>query len=115
MDRLTAIFCADGLGEGQCGAFGVGEEGCVAPGDQGEQSLVGLAVFLGFGRGAGACAATVDLAGSQVNQVECPGWYAALFDGLASFSALIAVMASGMTTPGFRIRACIAALLLLSV
>jgi len=34
---------------------------------------------------------------------------------MASFSALIAVMASGMTSTGFFIRACIAMLLLLSV
>jgi hypothetical protein len=34
-------------------------------------------------------------AGSQVYQVECPGWYAALFDGLVQ--ARIVVKASGMT------------------
>jgi len=63
----------DGLGEGQRGPFGVGEERRVPPGDQREQPLVGLAVFPGLGRGADADAAAVDLAGAQVDQVECPG------------------------------------------
>jgi|HubBroStandDraft_6_1064221.scaffolds.fasta_scaffold3852190_1 hypothetical protein len=71
-----------------------------------------LAVFLGFGRGADAHAATIDLAGSQVHQVECPRWYAALFDGLVQCPDR-PVMASGMTTPGFFIRSLHCALLLL--
>lgn len=32
----------DGLGEGQCGAFGVDEQGCVPPGNQGEQTPCGM-------------------------------------------------------------------------
>jgi RNA polymerase sigma-70 factor (ECF subfamily) len=72
----------DGFGERQGGAFGVAEVRGIPPGGQGEEPFVCLAVFPGLGRGAQAGAAPVDLAGSQVDQVERALWHAALLYGI---------------------------------
>src|SRR6185437_6622241 len=48
------------------------------PGGQREEPLLSLAVFPGLDRGAQADAASVDLAGSQVNQIERARRHAAL-------------------------------------
>jgi hypothetical protein len=72
----------DGFREGQGGAFGVVEVRGIPPSGKGEEPLVFLAVFSGLGRGAKADAAPVDLAGSQVNQVERALRYAPFLHGL---------------------------------
>jgi hypothetical protein len=61
---------SDCFGEGQRRVLGVGEVGSVPQGDQGEQPLLSLALLAGLGCRANAHAATVDPAGSQVDEDE---------------------------------------------
>jgi len=74
----------DRLGQGQCGALGVVEPGRVAPGCDGEQPLVGLALLAQVaGVHVDAHTAPVDLAGPQVYQFQRPVRDAVVLGGAA--------------------------------
>jgi hypothetical protein len=71
-DRVGLVGKAgDGLGERECGTFGVGEVGCLPPCCHGEEALVCLARLFGA-----ACArvhaeaTAIDLARAQVDQLK---------------------------------------------
>src|SRR5215217_3977639 len=84
-DGVGAVAEAGGgLGEGEGGAFGVGEVGRLAPGGDGEEAVVSLAEFAGdAGVVDGADTAAVDLAGTQIDELQGLRWQTGLLNGLS--------------------------------